>query len=99
MQENFFIIPPKDLSEEAIQGIIKNHLFKTLDLSEKTSLENHISRVRSAVTTGKLLLIFDKTNEDVIIASHHDYSEFRKKQKLITPVWHGARSPEAREQP
>ena len=97
MNENFIEISAKDISDAALEGVIKNHLLKQLS-SETTSyqfdLESKIASTKAKIAKGDVRIVFDKANEEVIIATKAEFLEFKNKQKELAPIWHGAQAPD-----
>ena len=97
MNENFIEISHTDISEAALEGVIKNHLLKQLSsdtMSYQVDLESKIQSIKTKIGSGDIKIIFDKANEEVIIATKSDFMEFKTKQKELAPIWHGAQAPD-----
>lgn len=97
MNENFIQISHTDISEEALLGVIRNHLLKLTSsdsVFSEMEMDKKITRIKSEVIGGKTFLVFDKANEEVIVCSKSDFQEFKNKQQKSSPIWHGALPPE-----
>jgi uncharacterized protein YheU (UPF0270 family) len=97
MNENFIEISYKDISDAALEGVVKNHLLKQLS-SETTSfqfdLESKIASIKTKIANGAVKIVFDKASEEVIIVTKSDFIEYKNKQKELAPIWHGAQAPD-----
>ncbi|MDB2447034.1 YheU family protein [bacterium] len=97
MNENFIELSHTDISAQALEGVVKNHLLKELSSNSVISeldLEARIAKTTYKLESGKMVLVFDKVNEEVIIVPKTDFKDFKVKQANLAPVWHGAQAPE-----
>ena len=96
MKENFVEIPLDAISEQASTGVIKSHLLKQMSsevVIGSNEFDVRITKIKEQIHRGTMLLVFDKTEESVIVITKIDYEKFRKNQEKVTPIWHGAIAP------
>lgn len=95
MSENFVKISVSDISETALDGVIRNHLLKEASYdSSFVDIENKSRKIKDLLKTNKMVLVFDIQNEEVSVVSSESFEDFKARQAKMTPIWHGALPPD-----
>lgn len=75
MSENFVVIPPEQLSSDALQGVIEE--FITREGTDygvvEIELEEKVRQVRVQLKNGAALIVFDSITEACMIISREEY--------------------------
>ena len=75
MSESFIVIPPEQLSAEALQGVIEE--FITREGTDygvvEIELEEKVRQVRAQLKNGAALIVFEPVAETCMIISREEY--------------------------
>lgn len=76
-QRFIMIIPPNQLSEDALQGVLEEFIGREgTDYGEQElTLDEKVARLRPQVARGEVLIVFDEFLETLTLMRREDYRE------------------------